>query len=350
MVKYLGSKRVLLPRIVSIFDNIPGVREVADLFSGTARVGHALKSAGFVVHASDNLRFAAHLARCYVAADADVWRREAEGLIAHLNGATPESGDFTQVYCREARFFQPHNGEKIEGVRREIQRLCLPAELESIALVSLMEAADRVDSTTGLQMAYLKDWAPRAHGNLCLRVPALLPGKGYAREGNAEDIAGAVRADAAYLDPPYNQHSYLANYHIWETLCRWDRPATYGVARKRADVRERKSRFNSKRGIRDALREVIHALSCPWIVLSFNNEGYLDEGDIREMLADRGHVAVASLPYKRYVGAQIGIHNPDGVKVGAVSHLRNREMLFVAGPDRAVVERCVHAARAEGRW
>ena len=33
--------------------------------------------------------------------------------------------------------------------------------------------------------------------------------------------------------------------------------------------------------------------------------------------------------YKRYVGAQIGIYNPAGEKVGAVSHLRNTEFLFV---------------------
>jgi adenine-specific DNA-methyltransferase len=41
-------------------------------------------------------------------------------------------------------------------------------------LVSLMEAADRVDSTVGLQMAYLKTWAARAHNDLALRVATYL--------------------------------------------------------------------------------------------------------------------------------------------------------------------------------
>lgn len=40
---------------------------------------------------------------------------------------------------------------------------------------------------------------------------------------------------------------------------------------------------------------------------------------------------------KRYVGAQIGIYNPDGEKVGKVSHLRNLEYLVVAGNQRDVV-------------
>ena len=33
--------------------------------------------------------------------------------------------------------------------------------------------------------------------------------------------------------------------------------------------------------------------------------------------------------YKRYVGAQIGIYNPEGEKVGRVSHLRNKEYVYV---------------------
>ena len=33
-------------------------------------------------------------------------------------------------------------------------------------IVSLMEAADRVDSTTGVQMAFLKQWAARSYNDL----------------------------------------------------------------------------------------------------------------------------------------------------------------------------------------
>jgi len=45
-------------------------------------------------------------------------------------------------------------------------------------------------------------------------------------------------ADLAYLDPPYNQHRYFTNYHVWETLVAWDAPAHYGVACKRVDARQ----------------------------------------------------------------------------------------------------------------
>ncbi len=344
MIKYLGSKRLLVPRIQAIFRALPAVHSLADLFSGTARVGHALKKAGFQVHASDYARFATVLARCYVEADAGQWQEQARELVQHLQSVPPRPGYFTETFCVRSRFFKPENGAKIDAVREEIAALRLPPELDAIALVSLMEAADRVDSTTGLQMAYLKQWAPRAHNPLELRLPQILPGTGYVREGLAEALASELDVDAAYLDPPYNQHSYLANYHVWETLCRWDKPAHYGTACKRLDVRERKSRFNSRRDIRRALREVVHGLRCPWIVLSFNDEGYLARPDIEAILACKGYVSRVALGFKRYVGAQIGIHNPRGEKVGTVSHLYNREYLFVAGPDKAVVEAAIAAA------
>jgi adenine-specific DNA-methyltransferase len=42
-----------------------------------------------------------------------------------------------------------------------------------------------------------------------------------------------------------------------------------------------------------------------------------------------GRVLTIENDFKRYVGAQIGIHNPQGQKVGKVSHLRNKEFVYV---------------------
>jgi adenine-specific DNA-methyltransferase len=208
-----------------------------------------------------------------------------------------------------------------------------------------MEAADRVDSTTGLQMAYLKEWAPRAYNDLELRVPEVLPraahGKGRATCLDAEEAARTLEADVAYLDPPYNQHSYLANYHIWESLVRWDKPEVYGVACKRVDVRERRSVYNSRPRSADALRHLLDAVRAPVLVVSFSNEGYLARGEMGAMLSSLwdgcGEVTTIENDFKRYVGAQIGIYNPQGLKVGTVGHLRNTEYLYVVSRgDRAV--------------
>ena len=167
--------------------------------------------------------------------------------MSEFNALRGSPGYFTETFCVRSRFFQPKNGERIDAIREAIAARGLAPELEAVMLVSLMEAADRVDSTTGLQMAYLKQWAPRAHRDLELRVPDVLPraanGKGRATCLDALEAAAALEADVAYVDPPYNQHSYLGNYHVWESLVRWDKPEVYGVACKRSDVKRAEERL-----------------------------------------------------------------------------------------------------------
>jgi adenine-specific DNA-methyltransferase len=334
VIKYIGSKRALLPHILGAVAAVarPGAT-VADLFSGTARVGHALKAAGYRVLANDHNAYAQALATCYVQADRERWADAARRALADLARLPGRPGYFTETFCVRARFFQPRNGERVDAIRDAIAAMAAEPELEAILLAALMEAADRVDSTAGVQMAYMKSWAARAHNALELRLPGLLPRPGAgacrATAGDAEAVAAEVEADVAYLDPPYNQHSYLANYHVWESLVRWDKPETYGIACKRLDCRTRKSAFNSRPGIRPALARTVAALRCRALVVSFSDDGAVDRAEIEALLRPRGAVTVIALPHDRYVGAKIGIHNGRGEKVGTVGRLRNTEFLYV---------------------
>ena len=200
-------------------------------------------------------------------------------------------------------------------------------------LTALMEAADRVDSTCGVQMAFLKQWAPRAYHELELRVPALQPASPHgpcsASCDDALTFIANTPVDVAYLDPPYNQHSYLGNYHVWETLVSWDRPVTYGLTQKRMDRKERRSDFNSRRRMKTALSAAIDAVNARVMVVSFSDEGFLTREELVGMLARLGAGHVLATDFKRYIGAQIGIFSPSGERVGEVSQLNNQELLFV---------------------
>lgn len=341
MIKYLGSKRTLMPVLGAIARAVEA-RSALDLFSGTTRVSQEFKRAGIEVTAVDSATYAHKLAQCYIATDSrSIDPAELDDTLALLAALPGKRGYFTEVFCEKSRFFQPKNGMRIDAIRDYLEEHLKSNRLYPVLLTSLMLAADRVDSTTGIQMAYLKQWAPRAHNDLELRIPDLIPGPGHALLGDASEVVDAIGSfDLAYLDPPYNQHRYFTNYHIWETLVRWDQPEHYGVACKRIDSRDSvtKSRFNLKREMPDALRSVISRVSAEVVVVSYNNESWVSAGAIRDWLLEAGHEYVELLDFdsKRYIGAQIGIFNPSGERVGKVSHLRNTEHVLVAGPRERV--------------
>jgi adenine-specific DNA-methyltransferase len=338
VIKYLGSKRRLVPAL-SVLARASGARRALDLFTGTTRVAQAFKRLGMEVVAVDRTRAADVLGRCYVATDPAATPDlvdDARAALAELATLPGRPGYVTETFCERSRFFHPDNGARIDAIRDAIERDHAGTPLWPVLLTSLLEAADRVDSTTGVQMAYLKQWAPRALRPLELRLPELVPGPGRVVSGDAVELAGGAElgpVDLAYVDPPYNQHRYDANYHVWETLVAWDAPSYFGVACKRVDLRDpgNRSAFNSKRTMPDALARVVAGVEAEVVVLSYNDEAWLDLAELVDLCTVRGHVAVVGFDSARYVGARIGIHGPTGRRVGEVSHLRNVEYLVVAG-------------------
>jgi adenine-specific DNA-methyltransferase len=347
VIKYLGSKRRLVPVLTRLCQTAEA-HTALDLFTGTTRVAQAFKRTGARVTAVDTARYSDAFAHTYIATDANaVDLDELTAVIDDLNARPGVPGYFTETFCERSRFFQPFNGARVDAIRDAVEREHAGTPYHPILLTSLVEAADRVDSTTGVQMAYVKEWAPRSALPLTLRVPELLAGDGVAIRGDALEVAPTLAScDLAYLDPPYNQHRYFTNYHVWETLVAWDAPEHYGVACKRIDARDddTKSVFNRRRLMPDALRRVIASVQARVVVVSYNDESWVTAEELRDMCSVHGHVEMLAFDSRRYVGAQIGIHNPQGERVGTVSHVRNQEYVAIAG-TRDEVRRLVDATQ-----
>ena len=162
MIKYIGSKRTLVPLIREIAARLP-VTTACDLFAGTTRVGQALRGLGLAVHSNDLATYSEALGLAYIAADETVDRARLAAILKQLAALEGREGYFTEAFCRRACYLQPHNGRRIDAIRAAIDGYALTGVERGIVLTSLLEAADRVDSTTGLQMAYLKSWAPRSY-------------------------------------------------------------------------------------------------------------------------------------------------------------------------------------------
>lgn len=343
MIKYIGSKRRLVPTLGEMLTAC-GATTALDLFTGTTRVAQEFKRRGANVTAVDTARYSEVFARCHIEADASVIDKDdLREAISYLNQLPGEGGYFTETFCVQSRFFQAFNGERVDAIRNKIEEEYKGSALYPLLLTALIYAADRVDSTTGLQMAYVKQWAPRSFKRLELREPELHVGPGRAIRGDATQIVGELgEFDLAYLDPPYNQHRYFTNYHIWETLVAWDAPEHYGVACKRIDSRdpETKSVFNLKREMPRALQAVIGSVRARVVILSYNDESWATLDMLSDWCSVHGHVQTLSFDSKRYVGAQIGIYNPSGERVGRVNRLRNLEYVVVAGPKEDVETIC----------
>ncbi|MGJ3507913.1 DNA adenine methylase [Enemella sp. A6] len=352
MIKYLGSKRRLVGVLGELAEN-SGAATALDLFTGTTRVAQEFCRRGLHTTAVDLASYSEVFAQCYVELDADTLTTEQHAELAEaldwLGGLAPVRGYVTEMFCEQARYFQPDNGQRIDAIRAGIDRRYGASWLRPVLLTSLIEAADRVDSTIGLHMAYLKNWSARSHSPLRLRAPVLVPGTGRAVRGDATKLVDQLPpADLAYLDPPYNQHRYFTNYHIWETLVRWDEPETYGVARKRADAREPETRtvLDSRRTMPAALAELIARVRAEVVVVSFNDEGFVPLDDLVDMCRVHGEVEVLAFDSRRHIGHRIGVHNLRGEVVGEPGRGRNLEYVLVAGapdvvartvPDRALL-------------
>jgi adenine-specific DNA-methyltransferase len=351
VIKYLGSKRLLVPVLGEIATAVQA-RTAVDLFTGTTRVAQELKGRGVFVTATDSASYSEVLSDCYVATDAQtVDLDELEAELGRLDALPGHDGYVTRTFCEQARYFQPDNGRRIDAIRDEIERTHPDGTLRPILLTALLLAADRVDSTTGLQMAYLKQWSPRSYQPLSMRAPELLAGAGRTLRGDAVQTVDVLEpADLMYVDPPYNQHRYFTNYHVWETLVRWDEPEHYGIACKRVDARDpaTHSVFNSKRQMPLALADLLRRARADLLVVSYNDESWISAEQMVAALREAGREAVEVVAFdaKRYVGAQIGIHGPTGAKVGEVKRLRNVEYLFLAG-DRDRVRAARAACNAE---
>lgn len=339
MIKYLGSKRALLSTINALARQ-SNASTALDLFTGTTRVGSSLKSLGMHVTAVDTASYSEVFGKTFIELDAgSAETGQLAEAIESLNSLPGEAGYFTETYCEKARFFQRHNGLKIDAIRAAIEQQYRDSWLYYPLLTALILAADRVDSTTGVQMAYLKTWSRRSFMNLELKSPDLLPGGGSVIRADVNAVVSELaEVDLAYVDPPYNQHRYFSNYHIWETLVRFDKPDHYGIANKRLDARDasNKSTYNSKLTMPQSLGELIANLRTKTLMLSYNNESWLSRRQLKDMCEKFEKVAILDFDFKRYVGSQIGVYNQSGELVGKPGAKRNLEHIVVAGSGDTV--------------
>ena len=330
-IKYAGSKLKLIPRILELAHKV-NAKTVFDGFSGTTRVSQAFARCGYDVICNDHAVWSEIFGMCYLKGKAP---REYRELIAHLNGLQPRAGWFTEHYGGDAatidapkRPWQIHNTMKLDVIREEIETLSLNEVDKSVALTSLILAMDQVDSTLGHFVSYLREWSPRSYKPLALKVPAIVESERsqshYICRSDIFGIVDDTSADLAYYDPPYGSNNekmppsrvrYASYYHVWTTICLFDRPPLFGKVNRRADTSDTvaNSPFedfrrdsNGKFLAVEAIRQLLSRTRAPYIILSYSSGGRATSEELNETIRSCGKlVEVVELDYKRNVMADM---------------------------------------------
>lgn len=317
-MRYLGCKTLMLDNILKVIHtHTENVRTITDIFSGTGVVAQAFMDSGYSVNANDilYLSYAINKGSLEQKSPIGTYIRD---LIRHLNTLTVKDSpwfdiDKAFIYQNysphdgcQRMYFQCDNALKIDLIRQEIERLRPQiSESEYYYLLSLLlRAVPYVSNITGTYGAYLKFWDKRTYNALTLNEIAINPSTSecHCYNEDAITLGAKLESDLVYLDPPYNGRQYLSNYHLLETIARYDYPEIKGVTGMRVDP-AKMSDFCKKAKAKSAFKKLFDCLQCTYILLSYNNESLLTTEEMSSVICDAGIADSFQLfeyDYRRY--------------------------------------------------
>jgi len=113
------------------------------------------------------------------------------------------------------------------------------------------------------------------------------------------NVISKIDIDLLYLDPPYNARQYCSNYHMLETISKYDNPIIKGKTGLR-NYESQKSKFCSKIMVKEEFKKIITNTNAKYIILSYNNEGLMSIKDVQEILSIKGIPKTFTYQYKRF--------------------------------------------------
>ncbi len=351
-IKYAGSKKKLIGEIIDVVSPLR-VKRVWDAFSGTTRVSQAFAQNGYDVISSDISIWSQCFASCYLLSKRD--REYYVPLFDHLNNLQPIDGWYSENYgsiLSESeggikRPWQLKNTRKLDAIREELDKLDLSPIDKNVALTGLILALDKVDSTLGHYVSYLKEWADRSYNDLFLDVPRILRTRGDHQVliGDVFDLLPHVQTDLAYLDPPYGSNNekmppsrirYSSYYHIWTTIILNDKPKLFGKANRRLDSSDtlsssvfeefRKNEKTTRYIALEAIEKLIRNINAEYVLLSYSTTGRATFEQLMDILSESGKlIGIKSIDYRRHIMSEMKWTN----KWVSDCPTENKELLFL---------------------
>ncbi len=325
-MRFIGSKANLLKNIdMVISENTMGNENVfCDIFSGTGAVARYFKPR-YEVHSNDVLHFSYVIQKATVENNTkpsfaklrnigigDPFKFLEETQIQILN-YNDDNYFITKNYTPhddcERMYVSNKNAVRIDFIRNTIEAWKeekLLTELEYYYLLAgLIEGVPSVSNITGTYGAYLKHWDKRTFKDLEMARLDVIDNKRNNKCYNkdANKLIEELNGDILYLDPPYNSRQYAPNYHLLETISKYDYPEIHGVTGMRP-YDDLKSQFCIKSEVSDAFEDLISKAKFSNIVMSYSTDGLMTADEIETILKRHGieeTYKMYSIPYRQYM-------------------------------------------------
>jgi len=329
-MNYIGSKLRLInfldESITSIVDK--DCKSFCDLFAGTGIVGQHFKKIGYEIISNDLQYYSYVVNRHFIVNNNYLdftnlnkiipnlleteLTKKSKVVCDYLNNQPKTTGFIYNNYCSGGTINKEHtrlyfsdiNGQICDSIRIKIEdwknNSLINEDEYFFLLASLIESVDKKANTTSVYGAFLKSIKKSAL-NLVQLEPLLIiesdkNNKVFNLDANV--LIKEIKPDILYLDPPYNNRVYGDNYHVLETIAKYDNPEIKGVTGNR--LNKTISKYSRKTEVKNAFKELIKNANAKYIFVSYNNEGLLSLEEIKEIMSTKGEYGLFTKKYQRY--------------------------------------------------
>ena len=306
-MNYIGSKYKLSKFIKSEIEKIVGQMKdkiFCDLFAGTGAVARSFKAESKKIIANDIEYYSYVLNQNYIGNHEELDWRE---LVEELENLKGLEGFIYKNYCLGSgsgrQYFSDENGKRIDAIRQKIEVWKENSRINEnqyfFLLTSLLENADAVANTASVYGAFLKHLKKSAQKSLQLKAAEFdlndAMHEVYNKDANV--LIKKIEGDVLYLDPPYNARQYGANYHLLNTIAKYDSFTPNGKTGLRNYER---SRYCQKNEVSDAFENLVKNANFKYIFLSYNNEGLMSAGEVKKIMKKYGEYGLETIKYQRF--------------------------------------------------
>lgn len=341
IITYIGNKRSLLG---FIGDAVAIVKkklkkeklDVVDIFSGSGIVSRYLKQHSSKIIANDLEDYSYVLNKCYLSNKNEVDMDELiswynylkENLDGELNdGIISEMyapKDINNIKLGERCFYTTRNAKYIDTARQLIENI--PERYRIYFLAPLLTEASVKNNTSGVFKGFYKNSKTgigqfggndenalsRIKRDIDLPFPVFsnynCDVEVYKEDAN-ELVKKLDLVDLIYMDPPYNQHPYGSNYFMLNLIDKYEIPKE--ISKVSGIPKDwNRSKFNQSREALKAFENLCKNAKAKYLLISFNNEGFIKKEEMINMLSKIGKVTIMEKKYNTFRGSR-NLNNRD---------------------------------------